>query len=142
MIMNNAPQNIPSSTPPAPVSAPPVAAAGGMQPQMAPPPPPPPSPSYADGGDLGGGSKSNPIKDFFSDINIVEAGLLALGVATFLYAIHYYKFEMQLSKTGYADLNGRMQKLESDMAKREREASANANGQGGRKPMLRKRMMF
>jgi len=137
----NAPQNIPSSAPAPSVPAPQVQpmAAGGMPPQA--PPPPPMNPNYADGGEMGGGSKSNPIKDFFSDINIVEAGILALGVATFLYAIHYYKFEMQLSKTGYADLNGRMQKLESDMAKKEKEANANAQG-GSRKPMLRKRMMF
>lgn len=138
----NAPQNIPSSAPAAPVAAPqmPQMAAGGMPPQ-APPPMPPMNPNYADGGEMGGGNKSNPIKDFLSDINIVEAGLLALGVATFLYAIHYYKFEMQLSKTGYADLHGRMQKLESDMAKKQKEANANAQG-SGRKPMMRKRMMF
>lgn len=135
-----APQNIPSPNvaPPAPA---PAMAMGGMPPQ-APPPMPPMNPNYAEGGEMGGGSKSNPIKDFFSDINIVEAGILALGVATFLYAIHYYKFEMQLSKTGYADLNGRMTKLESDMKKKEATANANANGQGGGRARMRKRIMF
>ena len=139
----NAPQNIPSSVPPPSAPAPqvPPMSAGGMPPQ-APPPMPPMNPNYADGGEMGSGSKSNPIKDFLSDINIVEAGLLALGVATFLYAIHYYKFEMQLSKTGYADLNGRMQKLESDMKKKQAEANTNANGQGGIRAKMRKRIMF
>ena len=138
-----APQNIPSPSVPPQVAVPPspTMAMGGMPPQ-APPPMPPMNPNYAEGGEMGGGSKSNPIKDFFSDINIVEAGILALGVATFLYAIHYYKFEMQLSKTGYADLNGRMTKLESDMKKKEATANANANGQGGGRARMRKRIMF
>ena len=60
---------------------------------------------------------------------------------TFLYAIHYYKFEMQLSKTGYADLNGRLQKLESDI-KKTKEVAANANAQGGGRARVRKRIMF
>lgn len=138
----NAPQNIPSPSAAAPIAPPPMPqmAGGGMPPQ-APPPMPPMNPNYAEGGEMGGGSKSNPIKDFFSDINIVEAGILALGVATFLYAIHYYKFEMQLSKTGYADLNGRLQKLESDI-KKTKEVAANANAQGGGRARVRKRIMF
>jgi hypothetical protein len=137
------PQNIPNPSVPPQVAVPPspTMAMGGMPPQ-APPPMPPMNPNYAEGGEMGGGSKSNPIKDFFSDINIVEAGILALGVATFLYAIYYYKFEMQLSKTGYADLNGRMTKLESDMKKKEATANANANGQGGGRARMRKRIMF
>ncbi len=140
----NAAQSIASASvppPAAPAAAPaaaPVVAAAGMPP--APPPMPPMNPSYAEGGEMG--SKKNLIKDFFSDINLVEAGIMALGVATFLYAIYYYKFEMQLSKTGYADLNGRMLSLEADMkkAKQKAEAGANANGQGGMR--LRKRVMF
>jgi hypothetical protein len=138
----NAPQNIPSSVASASIPTPqvPQMAMGGVPPQ-APPPPPPMNPNFENGGDMGASPKSNPLKDFFSGINIVEAGILALGVATFLYAIHYYKFQMQLSKTGYADLNGRLQKLELDMEKKEREANANAQN-GSRKPMMGKRIMF
>ena len=98
-----------SAMPPAPPMA-----MGGMPPAM--------PQAYGEGG----ATKSNPIKDFFSDINVVEAALLALGVATFLYAIYYYKFEMTLSKTGYADLNARMQRIEAENAKR-KAAEQNAN---------------
>lgn len=137
--MNAAQPNL-SVPPPVAMPPAPAMASGGMPPAPAPPPPMPPmNPNYAEGGEMGG-SKSNPIKDFFSDINIVEAGILALGVATFLYAIYYYKFEMQLSKTGYADLNGRMQSLESDMKKAKQKAEASANGQN--RPSVRKRAMF
>ena len=121
------------SATPTPSAMPPAApmATGGMPPAMPPAPPmamggmPPAMPqAYAEGG----ATKTNPIKDFFSDVNVVEAALLALGVATFLYAIYYYKFEMTLSKTGYADLNARMQKIESENAKR-KAAEQNANAE-------------
>lgn len=99
-------------------------------------PPPPPPPTMADGGEMDGGSdmkKSNPFKEFFADLNMVEIGILALGVASFLYAINYYKFEMKMTKTGYADLNGRMTKLESaEQSRQMKEANANANGMSRR----------
>lgn len=127
--------NAPMPQAPAPAPAAPAAPmmSGGMQPMGQPPMmagggmPPVGGQPYADGGmtDV----KKNPIKDFFSDINMVEAGLLALGVATFLYAIYYYKFEMNMTKTGYADLNARVQKLESDNEKR-KAAEKNANAAG------------
>ena len=106
------------------------------------PPPTFQSPSYEGGGDTSGGSgKSNPFKDFFSDINLVEAGILALGVATFLYAIYYYKFEMTMAKTSYADLNTRMQKLELLESKR-KSAEQNANGKNSGRNNPRKRMLI
>jgi hypothetical protein len=97
----------------------------------------PPSQPMANGGMMG---RANPVAKFFSDINLVEAGLLALGVATFLYAISYYKHEIQMSKSGYADLSGRMQKLESEMAaKKAQEMAANANSTARRS---RRRMLI
>jgi hypothetical protein len=107
-------------------------AAGAAMPQApmmnqggAMPPPTFQSPTFEDGGDTGGKGKSNSIKDFFSDINLVEASILALGVATFLYAIYYYKFEMTMTKTGYADLNARLNKVEVMTSKIVAEQNAN-----------------
>lgn len=130
-----------NTTPPPPMMGggvpAPMMAGGGYSPMMT---PQPPAPVMAEGGDTGGAGKKNPFKDFFSDINLVEAGILALGVAAFLYAIHYYKFEMKMTKTGYADLNGRVQKLESaETSRQAKEASANANGMARRS---RRRMLI
>lgn len=133
----------------------PTAAAGAATPQVVTPPPvaPAPPPMMMGGGAMmpppqtpmmaGGGyapmpmanggmttnGKQNPIKNFFGDINLVEAGILALGVATFLYAIHYYRFQIAMAKTTTADLNARVQKLEaSESARQAKESNANAVG--------------
>ena len=106
----------------------PMMGQGGMQ----------PPPTFASGGETPPSPKANPLKDFFSDINLVEVGILALGVATFMYAIYYYKFEMTMAKTGYADLSARMQKLESAEAKRK--AEQNAVGKSAMK--TRKRILI
>lgn len=136
----NANPSIPVSNPPAPQMPQPMMMGGGYNPMMTPPPPPPAAPTMAEGGETSGGGKRNPFKEFFADINMVEAGILALGVATFLYAIHYYKFEMKMTKTGYADLNGRMQRIESEHAKMKAAASeSNANGMAKRS---RRRMLL
>jgi hypothetical protein len=107
----------------------PMATGGATIPQQpmaaATPPPTFQSPTFEDGGDTGSKGKSNSIKDFFSDINLVEASILALGVATFLYAIYYYKFEMTMTKTGYADLNARLNKVELMTSKIVAEQNAN-----------------
>ena len=93
----------------------------------------PPQQSFADGGSTP--SKTNPIKEFFEGINVVEAGIMALGVAAFLYAIYYYKFEMTMTKTGYADLNGRLQKIELELEKKKK-AEMNASGGMKKKRIL------
>ena len=115
--------------PPMQTPASPMMNMGGGMPMQ------PQQPSFEDGGSTP--AKSNPIKDFFSDINIVEAGIMALGVATFIYAIYYYKFEMTMTKTGYADLNGRLQKLEVEEGKRK---TAEMNASGGK--MKKKRVLI
>lgn len=133
----------------APTQVPPMAGGGAMPPSQpmagggAMPQQPmmmgggmPQSQPMANGGQM---MRSNPVSKFFSDMNMVEVGLLALGVATFLYAMSYYRHEIQMSKSGFADLSGRMQKLESEMAARKaQEASANANGMSRR---ARRRML-
>ncbi|MFY8161495.1 MAG: hypothetical protein ACOVNU_09210 [Candidatus Kapaibacteriota bacterium] len=108
-------------------------------PQAPIPPPTFQSPSYESGGDTGS-DKSNPFKDFFSDINLVEAAILGLGVATFLYAIYYYKFEMTMTKTGYADLNARLNKIELMTSKIASEK--NANGKNSNRSNPRRRMLI
>lgn len=110
-------------------------------PQAPIPPPTFQSPSYESGGDMGmESSRANPLKDFFSDINLVEAAILGLGVATFLYAIYYYKFEMTMTRTGYADLNARLNKVELMTSKIASEK--NANGKNSNRSNPRKRMLI
>ena len=135
--MNQAtPPNIPS------IPYQPTAASGVVTPQapiVAPIPTPTfQSPSFEDGGDTGGRRYANSLKEFFSDINLVEAAILGLGVATFLYAIYYYKFEMSMTKTGYAELNARLNKVELLTSKIASEK--NASGQNSVK--IRKRILM
>ena len=95
---------MPAAAPPAP-AAPPMASAM----PMAAPPAPMPS-TMAEGGETA--SKSS-VKDFFSDVDILDVTISAFIVGAVLYSVHYYKFMMMIEKTGYADLNGRIQKVES-----------------------------
>ncbi len=129
--MMNMGGGMPMPMPPQP-NAPMMNMGGGMPMQ---PPMQPQQPTFEDGGATP--SKTNPIKEFFSDINVVEAGIMALGVAAFIYAIYYYKFEMTMTKTGYADLNARLQKIEVEEGKRK---TAEMNASGGK--MKKKRMLI
>lgn len=114
-------------------------------PQYNPPPPvhapsPSPAPMLNDGGgiDSGSGGSRSKFKEFFSDINILDVAISAFIVGGVLYAMHYYKFMMMLEKTGYADLNARVQKMESAMASAKKTAEMNASG-NGKLGMRRKR---
>lgn len=128
----------PTTNPIPPMPAPPSTPMMGGGAMM--PPPPPAPPMMPMGGYMpapqgmpmanGGMTQSkNPLKNFFGDINLVEAGILAIGVATFLYAVYYYRFQIKMTKTGYADLNGRLQKLEASESMRQaKESNVNAVG--------------
>lgn len=131
-------------------SAAPVAGAGtavatpppAPSPQYTPPPPPmmPQQPMMAEGGETpssGSSSFSGKVKDFFSDINILDVAISAFIVGGVLYAVHYYKFMIMLEKSGYADLSTRVQRLESQMASAKKSAEMNATG--GKMPMRNKR---
>jgi hypothetical protein len=127
-----------STPPPIPAAAPPIAAAPPMAAPpmpMAAPPQPMPS-SMAEVGDTA--SPKSQVKDFFSDVDILDVTISAFIVGAVLYSVHYYKFMMMMEKTGYADLNGRMAKLENAMAKKAK-AEANATGMGRmqRRPVMR-----
>ena len=100
-------------------------------PPMAPPP-------FEDGGAIvkkGGG-----IKEWFSDINIVDVAVSAVIVGAVLYTVHYYKFMMMLEKSGYADLNTKVAKLQSAVDAQKAEMNAAGNGKldrQRRKPVMR-----
>lgn len=133
--------------PPMPMPAPAPAAA--PSPQYNPPTPPPapaPAPVMAEGGELGGSGSSgggfgSKIKDFFSDINILDVAVSAFIVGGVLYAVHYYKFMMMMEKSGYADLSSRVQKLESQMAAAAKKSSEMNAAGNGKMPMRKKRAL-
>jgi hypothetical protein len=126
--------NVTPQAAPAPM-VPPPAAAPAAAPMAAPPMAPPP---YEDGGAIvkkGGG-----IKEWFSDINIVDVAVSAVIVGAVLYTVHYYKFMMMLEKSGYADLNTKVAKLQSAVDAQKAEMNAAGNGKldrQRRKPVMR-----
>jgi hypothetical protein len=143
--MKEAIKNITEAAP-APVAPPVQAPAPTPSPYYTPPPPPNNIPpmyasggmdSMEDGGDIST-PKRNPIKEFFSGVNVLDVAISAFIVAGVFYAIQYYKFVMMLEKTGYADLSSRVQKLESAMAAKKQ---SEMNATGG-KTMRRKRAVI
>jgi len=126
--------NVTPQAAPAPM-VPPPAAAPAAAPMSAPPMAPPP---FEDGGAIvkkGGG-----IKEWFSDINIVDVAVSAVIVGAVLYTVHYYKFMMMLEKSGYADLNTKVSKLQSAVDAQKAEMNAAGNGKldrQRRRPVMR-----
>jgi len=126
--------NVTPQAAPAPM-VPPPAAAPAAAPMSAPPMAPPP---FEDGGAIvkkGGG-----IKEWFSDINIVDVAVSAVIVGAVLYTVHYYKFMMMLEKSGYADLNTKVAKLQSAVDAQKAEMNAAGNGKldrQRRRPVMR-----
>ena len=126
--------NVTPQVAPAPM-VPPPAAAPMAAPMAAPPMAPPP---FEDGGAIvkkGGG-----IKEWFSDINIVDVAVSAVIVGAVLYTVHYYKFMMMLEKSGYADLSGKVAKLQSAMDAQKAEMNASGNNKldkQRRRPVMR-----
>ena len=121
----------PMAPPPAPVGVAPIAPLPVAAPPMAPPP-------FEDGGAIvkkGGG-----IKEWFSDINIVDVAVSAVIVGAVLYTVHYYKFMMMLEKSGYSDLNTKVAKLQSAVDAQKAEMNAAGNGKldrQRRRPVMR-----
>lgn len=131
-------------TPPPVVTQPQVAETGAAtmpaSPQYTPPPTPVAAPLPQSTGETmaqGGATKSNPFKEFFSDINLVEVSISAFIVAAVIYSIQYHKFMMLLEKTGYADLNTRVGRLESAMSKKQSEANAAGGNRMRKRQMVR-----
>ena len=126
-------QNITQQAAPAPMVPPPAPAAPmpvAAQPMAAPP--------MEDGGAVI--KKSGGIKEWFSDINIVDVAVSAVIVGAVLYTVHYYKFMMMLEKSGYADLSGKVAKLQSAMDAQKAEMNAaggNKLDRQRRRPVMR-----
>ena len=126
--------NVTPQVAPAPM-VPPPAAAPMAAPMAAPPMAPPP---FEDGGAIvkkGGG-----IKEWFSDINIVDVAVSGVIVGAVLYTVHYYKFMMMLEKSGYSDLNTKVSKLQSAVDAQKAEMNASGNGKldrQRRRPVMR-----
>jgi hypothetical protein len=91
------------------------------------PPPMPQSPMMEDGGAV----RNNPVKEFFSDVNILDVSISAFIVAAVIYSIQYHRFMMMIEKSGYADLSSRVQKLESSIAAAKKTSEVNASGRKG-----------
>lgn len=85
------------------------------------------------GGDVGavGG-----IREFFADVNLLDVILSAVVTGTLFYMIYYYKFQVHMAKTNYADINGRLSKIESAVEAAKKKAEANATGSRQRKKGL------
>jgi hypothetical protein len=78
------------------------------------------------------------IKAWFKDINILDVTISAFIVGGIIYAVQYYRFMMMLEKTGYADLNSRIAKLESSIAAQKAEMNASGNmDRMRRRPVMR-----
>jgi hypothetical protein len=101
------------------------------------PPPPPYNPNAGgmntDAGIMEDGGavdtpKASGFKKFFSDIDILSVFLSMGIVAVSAYAIKYYRFMIKLEKTGYADLNSRVIKLESAVSEAKKSSEMNATG--------------
>lgn len=108
-------------------------------PNYVPPPPPTPHPTssteMASGGETS--SSGGGIKEFFSDVNIVDVVLSAFIVAGVFYSMYYYKYMMKLEKTGYEEVTDRVMKLESSMAAKEAEMNAIGNASKRKRPIMR-----
>jgi hypothetical protein len=120
----------------APVAAAPTAAPVAAAPLVAANPTPMPSaaPTMESGGSTSGGG----IRGWFGDINILDVTIAAFIVGVGFYGMSWFKFNMMIQKTGYADLSSRVQKLESSAAKK---AAAEANAAGSMKGSNRRPMM-
>lgn len=121
------------------MGAPAPAAASTPSPNYVPPPPPTPAPmpEMAKGGETNSYAGGGSIKEFFSDINVVEVVLSAFIVAGVIYSVYYNKYMMKLEKTGYEDVTDRIMKLESSMAAKEAEMNAVGNMKKRKSPLMR-----
>jgi hypothetical protein len=124
---------------PAPATTPMAAPPAASPNYVAPPSNLPPASTMENGGETSSRGGGSSIKDFFSDINLVDVAISAFIIGGVLYTIHYYKFMMMLEKTGSADLSSRVQKMESALSAAKKKSEANASGSG---TMKRKRSLI
>lgn len=116
------PQPTPPTPAPSPMYVPP--------PAPAPPVPPAPIDTPAPPEKMGAGGA---IREFFSDVNMLDVVVAAFVVGGLMYMTYYYKYQMNMGKNQFADLSGRVSKLESQAEAAKKKAEANAAGNGKRK---------
>ena len=117
---------------PAPIPQP----AGTTSPNYVPPPiPSQAAPSMQEGGitNTSGGS----IKAFFSDINWLEVALSSFIIAAMAYSIKYHKYMLMIEKSGYTNLNDRIQSLETKMTKKLSEMNATGSSKFRKRAAVR-----
>lgn len=118
-----APTMTPAPTPsPSPMYTPPPA------PTPAPAPSPVPTPAIDEPPQKMGAGGA--IREFLSDINILDVLVAGFVVGGLSYMVYYYKYQMNMGKNLFADLSGRVSKLESMAEAAKRKAEANATGNG------------
>jgi hypothetical protein len=119
---------------PAPIPQP----AGSPSPNYVPPPipsPAPAAPAMQDGGITG--TSGGGIKAFFSDINWLEVALSSFIIAAMAYSIKYHKYMLMIEKSGYTNLNDRLQSLETKMTKKISELNATGSSKFRRRAAVR-----
>jgi hypothetical protein len=118
------------ATPPAPIPQP----AASPSPNYV-PPPTQAVPSMQEGGITG--TSGGGIKAFFSDINWLEVALSSFVIAAMAYSIKYHKYMLMIEKSGYTNLNDRLQSLETKVTKKISELNANGSGRFKRRAAVR-----
>jgi hypothetical protein len=97
--------------PSAPAAAPAAAAAPAPTPAPAAAPAPAPMPAAASAS-----SDSGTWKDALKNINYIEVGFGALGVAALYYMIYYYRFNIQSAKSFQVDMRNKIDDMEMKLA--------------------------
>ena len=120
----------------------PIPQAGGSpSPNYVPPPMPPMqggATMQAGGETTGGGSSyGGNIKAFFADINWLDVAISSFIIAAMVYSIKYHKYMMMLEKSGYTNLNDRIQSLESKVNRKITEMNATGSNKMRRRAVVR-----
>lgn len=118
----------------APIPAP------AASPNYVPPPPPPQMQSHTAGMEGGGETKSDyggNLKAFFAGINWLDVAISSFIIAAMVYSIKYHKYMMMIEKSGYTNLNDRIQSVESKLNKKVAEMNATGSGKYRRRAVVR-----
>jgi len=105
-------------------------AGGSTSPNYVPPPMPPMQgggSTMQQGGETTSGAGSSyggNFKAFFGDINWLDIAISSFIIAAMAYSIKYHKYMLMIEKSGYTNLNDRLQSLEGKVNKKIAEMNA------------------
>jgi hypothetical protein len=71
-----------------------------------------------------GSSYGGNLKAFFGDINWLDIAISSFIIAAMAYSIKYHKYMLMIEKSGYTNLNDRLQSLEGTVNKKIAEMNA------------------